>query len=90
MTRVIWAEESETGLGFEIGPSYGYGDLPTRSQCVTEGQSSCSFMKILRVFAKTQYSRTIIDSGNKIAKNIIFGQTSHFSIFQQIKIKRYL
>ena len=33
-------EESKNGLGFEIGPSYD--DIPTKSQCATEGQSSCS------------------------------------------------
>ena len=42
--HVVWAEESNTGLGFEIGPSYD--DVPTTSQCATEGQSSCN----LRVF----------------------------------------
>ena len=35
MTRVIWAEESKTGLGFEIGPSYG--DIPMGSQCELMG-----------------------------------------------------
>ena len=36
---VVWAEESRTGLKFEIGPSYDV--VPTRSQLVTDGQSSC-------------------------------------------------
>ena len=39
MPRVVWAEESKTGLGFEIGPSHG--DVPTTSQCVAAWQSSC-------------------------------------------------
>ena len=39
MPCVVWAEESKTGLGFEIEPSYE--DVPTRSICVTDGQSSC-------------------------------------------------
>ena len=39
LPHVVWTEDSKTGLGFEIGPSYG--DVPTRSQCLTEGQSSC-------------------------------------------------
>ena len=36
---VVWAEESKTGLGFEIVPSYDA--VPTRSQLVTDRQSSC-------------------------------------------------
>ena len=39
MPRVVWAEESKTGLRFEIRPSYDA--VPTRSQFVTDGQSSC-------------------------------------------------
>ena len=38
--RVIWSEESKTGLGFEIGPSYD--DVPITSQCATILQSSCT------------------------------------------------
>ena len=38
MTRVVWPEESETGLGFEIKPSYD--NVPTTSQLVTDRQSS--------------------------------------------------
>ena len=40
MPRVVWAEESKTSLGFEIRPSYD--DVLTRSQCVTDEQSSCT------------------------------------------------
>ena len=40
MPSVVWAEESKTGLRFEIGPSYGA--VPTSSQLVTHRQSSCS------------------------------------------------
>ena len=36
--RVVWAEEPKTGLGFEIGPSHD--DVPTTSQCLTDGQTS--------------------------------------------------
>ena len=34
LPRVVWAEESKNGLGFEIGPSHD--DAPTRSQCATD------------------------------------------------------
>ena len=40
LPRVVWAEESKNGLRFEIGPSYDV--IPTRSQCLTDGQSSCT------------------------------------------------
>ena len=33
MPCVVWAEESKTGLGFEIGTSYD--DVPKTSQCAT-------------------------------------------------------
>ena len=39
MPRVVWVEESKTGLEIEIGPSYD--DVPTTSQCATAWQSSC-------------------------------------------------
>ena len=39
LPRVVWAEESKNDLRFEIGPSYDV--VPTRSQLVTNGQSSC-------------------------------------------------
>ena len=42
--RVVWAEESKNGLGFEIGPSFD--DVPTTSQCVTDGQSFRSFISL--------------------------------------------
>ena len=40
LPRVVWAEESKNGLGFEIGPSYDV--VPTRSQLVIHSQSSCT------------------------------------------------
>ena len=40
LPRVVRAEESKNGLGFEIGPSHD--DAPTRSQLVTDGKSSCN------------------------------------------------
>ena len=40
MARVVWAEESKNGLRFDIGPRYG--SLPMRSQCPSDGQSSCN------------------------------------------------
>ena len=40
MPCVVWAEESKTGLGFEIELSYG--NVPTTSQCATAWQSSCN------------------------------------------------
>ena len=40
MHRVVWAEESKNGLGFEIGPSYD--GVPMTSQFLTDGRSSCS------------------------------------------------
>ena len=39
MPRVVWVEEPKNDLGFKIGPSYD--NVPTTSDCVTEGQSSC-------------------------------------------------
>ena len=39
LPRVVWAEKSKNGLGFEIEPNYD--DVPTRFQCLTEGKSSC-------------------------------------------------
>ena len=39
LPRVVWAEESKNGLGFEIGPNYD--NVPTRSQFLTDRQSSC-------------------------------------------------
>ena len=39
MSRVVWAEESKTGLGIKIGPSYD--GVPTTSQCASAWQSSC-------------------------------------------------
>ena len=40
LSRVVWAEKSKTGLGFEIGPNYD--NVPTRSQLLADRQSSCS------------------------------------------------
>ena len=42
MTGVVWAEESQIGLRFEIRPSYD--DAPMTSPCQADGQSSCSDM----------------------------------------------
>ena len=42
LPRVVWAEESKNRLRFEIKPSYDV--VPTRSQLVTHGQSSCKQM----------------------------------------------
>ena len=42
LPRLVWAEGSKNGLGFEIGPSYD--DAPRRSQLVTDRQSSCKKM----------------------------------------------
>ena len=39
MPHVVWAEESNIGLRFEIEPSHD--DVPTMSQCATSWQSSC-------------------------------------------------
>ena len=39
MLRVVSAEESKNGLGFEIGPSYD--DVPMTSRLLSDGQSSC-------------------------------------------------
>ena len=58
MPRVVWTEESKTGLESEIGPRYD--DVPTTSQCATAGQSSCrcvrsrlgSFLKISKIKGK--------------------------------------
>ena len=40
MPHVVWAQESKIGLGFEIG--FSYDDIPTTSQCATDGKSTCS------------------------------------------------
>ena len=40
MPRVVLAGEFKNGLGFEIQTSYD--NVPTTSQCATEGQSSCA------------------------------------------------
>jgi len=37
---VVLAEESNNGLGFEIGPS-SYDDVPTTSKFLSDKQSSC-------------------------------------------------
>ena len=39
MPRVVWAEESKNGLGFELGPSYD--DVSTTSKFLFDRQSSC-------------------------------------------------
>ena len=36
---VVWVEEFKNCLGFEIGPNYD--DVTTRSQLLTDRQSSC-------------------------------------------------
>ena len=50
MPRVVWAEESETGLGFEIGANYN--NVPTMSHCATNEQFSC----ICNTFAMLIYT----------------------------------
>ena len=40
LQSVVWAEESKTGLWFEIGPSYG--DVPMTSHCATVWKFICS------------------------------------------------
>ena len=42
-SNVVWVEESKNGLQFEIGPYYG--DVPTRSQLLTDRQSICRVVK---------------------------------------------
>ena len=34
MPRVVWAEESKTGLGFEIGPSYDDVSMVSQPQAI--------------------------------------------------------
>ena len=47
----MFDEESKNGLGFEIGPSYDA--VPTRSQCLTDRQSSCvQYQKTVRTLAQ--------------------------------------
>ena len=55
LPRVVWAEESTTGLGFEIGSSYD--DIPTASQFLADGKSSCSYTCVTHV-AKHQNAVT--------------------------------
>ena len=47
MPRVVWAEESKTSLGFEIGLSYD--NVQMTSQCSTAWQSSCMYSYLLYV-----------------------------------------
>ena len=42
LPRVVWAEESKTGLGFKIGPRQ---KMPVYAQLVTNAQSSRSWTK---------------------------------------------
>ena len=41
LCNVVWVEESKNGIRFKIRPSYDV--VPTMSQLVTDGQSSCIF-----------------------------------------------
>ena len=41
MPRVVLAEESNNGFWFEIEPT-SYDGVPMKSQCVIDGQSSCT------------------------------------------------
>ena len=43
LPRVVCAEESKTGLRFEIGPSHDV--VQTRSKLVTDRQSSCKAVR---------------------------------------------
>ena len=67
LPRVVWVEEPKTGLMFEIGPSYG--DLPTPSHFVTEGQFSCRVAEFVccRMIALT-IKRREISSGAPLAE----------------------
>ena len=55
MSRVVWADESTTGLGFEIGSSYD--DIRMASQFLADGKSSCSYTCVTHV-AKHQNAVT--------------------------------
>ena len=48
LPRIVWVEEFKNSIGFEIGSNYD--DVPTRSQLVTDGQSSC-----IRDWAQSQF-----------------------------------
>ena len=51
LPHVVWVEESKNSLGFEIEPNYD--DVPMRSQCATEEQSSCTLKTFDIYFSKT-------------------------------------
>ena len=50
MSRVVWAEETKNGLGFEIGPSYD--NVATTSQRLTDVGQSSSTDKLLFLQSK--------------------------------------
>ena len=50
--RVVWAEESKTGLRLEIRPSYDV--VPMMSQLVTDGQCSCRNIRGLAILEMGQ------------------------------------
>ena len=59
--RVVWFEESKNGLGFDIGPNYD--DVPTRSQLLTDRQSSCK--TVLRIdYREQKCQRPMADTNN--------------------------
>ena len=61
LPRVVWAEESKNGLRFEIGPSYDV--VPTRSQLVTHGQSSCTGRPLPIFIAQSQNANDVRPDG---------------------------
>ena len=65
MTDVVWAEDSQNGLRFEIRPSYD--DAPTTSHCASDGQSSCINGSVsTTLIAKRGGSIFMATSGNAI------------------------
>merc|ERR1711966_389562 len=58
LPHVVWAKESKNSLRFEIGPSYD--DVPTTSQYLTDGQSSCNMFHCLIFYMRDETVRTYI------------------------------
>ena len=52
---VVWVEESNNRLRFEIGPNYD--DVPTRSQFLTGRQSNRRAISIFKVFLRRKDAR---------------------------------
>ena len=83
MPRVVWAGESKNGLGFEIRPSYDA--TPTRSQCLTDRQSSCSLLSVKWLFVYGSVPTELF-----LIFQIYFVKTPSVSFYRPLSIGRDL